>query len=96
MLKRYSVEYSLCFLKHSPPERYSYYTDEPAACEEFVQELLERGLRLHAIRHESLDLPQPEFDRIVRLAASRLATKCIGTSLGLEPADAQLRFGFTI
>lgn len=72
MLKKYTVEYSIQFRKHSPPEHHQYFTDDPVACEEFVQGLLERGMGLHAIRHDGSDLSRPDFDRIVKVGARRL------------------------
>jgi hypothetical protein len=43
MLKKYTVEYSLHFRKHSPPEHHQYFTDDPVALEDFLQSLLEDG-----------------------------------------------------
>ena len=40
------------------------------AVENFVQDLLIRGMGLHAIKHEGADLSRLEFDRIVKIAAS--------------------------
>jgi hypothetical protein len=95
MLTKYSVEYSLCFRKHSPPEHQFYYTDDPVACEDFVQELLERGMGVHAIRHEGLELPRPESDRIIKVAASGLAAKHVCTSLHIKADEERHRFGFS-
>lgn len=94
MLKKYTIEYSLSFRRHSPPEHHQYFTDDPVACEEFIQELLERGLGLHAIKHEGADLPRPDFDRIVKLAASRAAARMLCVSLHLKPEEEHYRFGF--
>ena len=41
------------FKKHAQMNHYS--SDDPVACEEFVEELLERGFRIQAIKHEGLD-----------------------------------------
>ncbi len=54
MLPKYTVEYTTQFRRHAQPSHYS--TDDPVACEEFVEELLERGLAIRAIKHEGLDL----------------------------------------
>ena len=94
MLTKYSVEYSQHFRKHSPPDHHCYYTDDPVAAEEFVQELLEKGMGIHAIKHEGADLPQPEFDRVVRVAAARLAAQCICVALNIKPSEERFRFGF--
>jgi hypothetical protein len=94
MLKKYCVEYSLCFRKHNPPEHHQYFTDDPLACEEFVEGLLEHGMGLHAIRHEGADLPPADFDRIVKVAAAAIASKFICTSLHIKAEEERYRFGF--
>lgn len=93
MLPKYTVEYSTKFRKHAQSNHYS--TDDPVACEEFVQELLERGFGIQAIKHEGLDLPRPEFDKVVKTAAGMLAAKHVCASLGLKPEEERHRFGFT-
>lgn len=95
MLKKYTVEYSMQFRKHHPPEHHQYYTDDPVACEEFIQELLQRGMGLHAIRRDGADLPGPEFDRMVKVAAAEVASRLICTTLHIKPEEERHRFGFT-
>jgi hypothetical protein len=94
MLKKYSVEYSVRLRRHSLAEHHFYSTDDPVACEEFIQDLLENGMGIHAIKHEGADLPRPSFDRVVKLAASALASKWICTSLSIKPEEEHHRFGF--
>lgn len=96
MLAKYSIEYSLAFRRHSPPQHQIYYTDDPVACEEFVHDLLERGMGIHAIRHDGVDLPQPEFDQIVKIATNALAARHVCTSLGLKAEEERYRFGFSV
>lgn len=92
MLPKYTIEYAARFRRHTQTNHYS--TDDPVACEEFVEELLERGLAIHAIRHEGMDLPKPEFDRIIKTAAGIMASKRICASLGIKPDEERFRFGF--
>lgn len=92
MLPKYTVEYSTPFRKHAQTSHYS--TDDPVACDEFVEELLDRGLIIQSIKHEGLDLPAKDFDRIVKTAAGALASKRICASLRLKPDETQFRFGF--
>jgi hypothetical protein len=63
-------------------------------CEEFLEELLERGLAIRAIKHEGLDLPKADFDRMIRTAAGMLASRHICASLGIKPEEEHFRFGF--
>ena len=93
MLPKYTVEYTAQFRRHAQPNHYS--TDDPVACEEFVEELLERRFVIRAIKHEGLDLPKPEFDRVVKTAAGMLASKHVCASLGIKPEEEKYRFGFT-
>ncbi|MBI5802864.1 MAG: hypothetical protein HZA92_19350 [Verrucomicrobia bacterium] len=93
MLPKYSVEYTTQFRRHAHTNHYA--TDDPVACQEFVEELLERGSGIHAIKHEGLELPRPDFDRIVKTAAAMLAAKHVCASLGIKPEEEKFRFGFT-
>lgn len=92
MIPKYSVEFSAALKQHTPISTYS--TDDPVACEEFIQELLDRGLLIKAIRHEGVDLPKVDFDRMVKTAAGALASKRICTSLGIKAEEERYRFGF--
>ena len=94
MLKKYSIEYSVQFRKHSPPQHHFHFTDDPIACEEFVQELLSHGMGLHGIKHEGVDLPPSEFDRVVKIAAAEIASKLLCTTLHIKPEEERYRFGF--
>ena len=93
MLPKYTVEYTTPFRRHAPTNHFS--TDDPVACEEFVEELLERRFPIRAIKHEGLDLPRHEFDRVVKTAAGMLASKRVCASLGIKPDEEKYRFGFT-
>ena len=92
MLPKYTVEYTVPFRKRAQTHHYS--SDDPVACEEFVEELLERGFRIQAIKHEGLDLPKPDFDKMIKTAAGMLASKHICASLGIKPEEERFRFGF--
>ena len=92
MLPKYNIEYTTRFGNHSQTSHYA--TDDPVACEEFVSELLEAGCLLRAIRHDGVDLPKPEFDRIVKTAGGMLASRHICAALGIKPEEEHFRFGF--
>lgn len=92
MLPKYTVEYTVPFRKH--PQIHHYSSDDPVACEEFVEELLERGFRIQAIKHDGLDLPKHDFDKMIKTAAGMLASKRICASLGIKPEEEHFRFGF--
>ncbi len=93
MMAKYTIEYGVPFRKHVQPHHFS--TDDPVACEEIVEDLLERGLAIRAIRHEGLDLPRHEFDRLVKTAAGMLAARSVCKSLDIKPEEEKYRFGFS-
>jgi len=92
MIPKYTIEYTTTFNKHAQGNHYS--TDDPVACEEFIEELLERGFGIRAIRHEGLDLSKSDFDKMVKTAAGMLASRRICISLGIKPEEEHFRFGF--
>ena len=93
MLAKYTVEYATQFKRHSPT--YQYYSDDPVACEEFLTELLERGYQIKAIRHEGVELPKADFDKMVRTGAEMMAAKSICSALGISAEEEHYRFGFS-
>ena len=92
MIPKYTIEYSIKLRKHAQTAHHS--TDDPVACEEVISDLLDRGFAVRAIKHEGVDLPRAEFDKMVRDAANRLASRKICESLGLKPEEERFRFGF--
>jgi hypothetical protein len=93
MLPKYTIEYTTRLRNHSEPGRYV--TDDPVACEEFVENLMEAGFPIKAIRHDGMELAGPDFDRIIKTAASMLASRHICASLGIKPEEEHFRFGFS-
>ena len=93
MMPKYNIEYALHFKRS--PEVYHYRSDDPVACEEFLEELLERGYHINAIRHEGLELPKADSDKMIKTAAGMLAGKAICSSLGISTEEEHFRFGFT-
>jgi hypothetical protein len=94
MLKQYTVEYSFQNRKHSPPPHQEYYVDDVVEVENFVQDLLARGMGVHAIKREGAEVPKVEFDRIVKVAAGEVAARLICASLHIKPDEERFRFGF--
>jgi hypothetical protein len=92
MLPKYTIEYTTQFKKHALTNHYS--SDDPVACEELLEELLERGVRIQSIKHEGLDLPRHDFDKMIKTAAGLIASKRICVALGIKPEEEKYRFGF--
>ena len=92
MLPKYTVEYGIQFKKSSPTYHYS--TDDPVSCEEFLTELLEREFHIIEIKHEGVGISRPDFDQMVKNAASMLASRHLCASLRIKPEEERFRFGF--
>jgi len=94
MLTKYIVEYNTQPRTKTPPSRHQ--TDDPVAVEGFLEELLDQGFGISAIKHEGVDLPKKDFDKLVKAAAAALASKRICRSLHIKPEEERFRFGSAI
>jgi hypothetical protein len=92
MIAKYHIEYAAKVGRHLQANHFQ--TDDPIACEEFLVELLERGLKIRAIKHEGVDLPRGEFDKMVRIAACIMAANHVCASLDLKVDEERFRFSF--
>ena len=92
MIPKYTVEYTVEFTKHAQTHHYS--ADDPVAFEEFLVDLLEYGFKIHSIKHEGLELPRADFDKLIKTAAGILAAKRVCASLSIKPEEERFRFGF--
>lgn len=93
MIPKYAVEYLLPNRKNQAPGHYG--TDDPVACEEFLTELLDRGICLRGIKHDGVELPREDFDRMVKTAAGMMAARRVCSSLQIKPEEEKYRFGFS-
>jgi len=92
MLKKFSIDY-VALPKHSP-RLFTHLTDDPVEAEEFLMHLLAAGARIKEIRHEGSALTAPQFDKMVKVAAERVASLMLRESIGADPAEIKSRFGF--
>lgn len=93
MIAKYHVDYGIPFRKRIANNVFT--TDDPVACEEFLLELLERGLTIQSIKHEGVALSQADFDKMVKTAAGMLAARHLCRSLGIKAEEERFRFGFS-
>ena len=91
MIPKYKIEYAIPFNRHALP--HYYVTDDPVACEEFLTELLDHGVKIIEVQHEGIALPKVESDKLIKTAAGILATNHICKSLGIDRVEAHHRFG---
>lgn len=92
MMNKFTIEYTQ---QLRDGKLHQYRSDDPVACQEFLEELLERGCHIRAIRHAGIDLPGQDFDKMIKTAAGMLASKAIRVSLGISTEEEHFRFGFT-
>ncbi len=92
MLSKFSIEYTV-HGRSSEMVR-AHRTDDPIEAEEFLMQLLTVGARIHAIKHEGVDLSRHQFDGMLKIASERLASERLRLSLGIDAAEARHRFGF--
>lgn len=94
MLAKFTIEYII------QPEHNkrldSHRTDDPVEAEDFLMSLLRIGARIHAIKHEGVELDESQTDRMLRIAAERLAAGLLARSLHLDAAAVKHRFGFAV
>jgi hypothetical protein len=92
MLAKFDIEYVI-HPQHN--QRHDIHrTDDPVEAEDFLMNLLIIGARIIAIKHEGIELEQPKSDRMLRVAAERLASRMLGRSLDLDSIEVKHRFGF--
>lgn len=92
MLAKYHIEYAMHLGRNAHVNHYQ--TDDPVAAEDFLVHLLEHGYRFHALRHDGLELPRHESDKMLKTAAGVLASRHLCTTLGIKPEEEHFRFGF--
>jgi len=93
MLTKYAIDY-VAFPHHRASTGFTYLTDDPIQAEEFLMHLLAVRARITAIRHDGATMTGHQFDRMLKVAAERLASELLKESLGLDAAEVKDRFGF--
>ncbi len=92
MLAKYHIEYAMHLGRKAHLNHYQ--TGDPVAAEEFLVHVLEHGYRFHTIRHEGVELQPQETDKLLKTAASVLASRHLCASLAIKPEEERFRFGF--
>jgi hypothetical protein len=92
MLAKFNIDYVL-FPQHNARVA-THRTDDPVEAEDFLMNLLSTGSRIVAIRHDAVELEPHQFDRMIKVAIERLASRLLETSLALDSAAVKHRFGF--
>ena len=92
MLSKFAIDYTI-FPQHNKRVE-THRTDDPVEAEDFLMHLLASGARIQSIKHEGVELDQTKSDKMIRLAAERLISRLLATSLHLDSAAVKHRFGF--
>lgn len=94
MITKFAIEYTVT---HRPKaDVRTHRTDDPVEAEDFLMQLLASGARIQAIKHEGVELPHAQFDRMLKVASERLAAQLLRCSLEIDAAEVKHRFGFAI
>lgn len=91
MLAKYNIEFATNGTGHELINHHL--TDDPVACEVFLTDLLDRRIKIRRLTHDGVELPRPEFDRMIKTAAGMMAARHVCHSLGIDSAEVRHRFG---
>lgn len=94
MLAKFNIEYVIHPQHNNRLDTHR--TDDPVEAEDFLMNLLGVGARICAIKHEGIALDAPQSDRMLRVAAERLAARLLCRSLDLDAAAVKHRFSFAV
>lgn len=94
MNPKYEIEFGM---RHGAAELAGnrFETDDPVACEEFVNLLLEKRVRINVVKRDGQPLEGKSFDRMLKTAAGMMASEHLCAALGIDSEEERVRFGFT-
>ncbi len=92
MIAKFSIDY-VNFPQHNKRVD-THRIDDPVEAGDFLMNLLILGARISSIKHEGVELGSHAFDKMIKQAAERVASRLIGTSLHLDSVEVRHRFGF--
>ena len=89
---KYAVDYRPFELRRG--REFTRNAEERAEAERVVMQLLVAGARITAVRCNGRTLAAPQFDRLLKAAAGRVAAGLLQASLSLDAAQVHVRFGY--
>jgi hypothetical protein len=92
MLHKFTIEYARHPRSYEPAGTHR--TDDPVEAEEYLMQLLLARSRILSIKHEGVEIPTAQFDRMIKVAAERLISETLSHSLDIDSAQVRHRFGF--
>jgi len=94
MLNKFAIDY-IAFPHHSHGRTFTHFTDDPIEAEDFLISLLAARARITAIRHDGAPISGHPFDRLLKVAADRIASALLRESLSIDSVQVKDRFGFS-
>jgi hypothetical protein len=92
MIPKFSINY-ITFPQHNKRID-THHTDDPVEAGDFLMHLLVLGARISDIKHDGVELGPHAFDQMIKVAAERIASRLVCTSLQLDSVAVKHRFGF--
>jgi hypothetical protein len=92
MISKYDIEFTVNPSHNTRVDTHR--TNDPVEAEDFLVTLLTVGALIHGIKHEGVALSPAQSDRMVHVAADRLVSGLLRTSLKLDAPEVKHRFGF--
>lgn len=92
MLNKFAIDYTV-FPQHRG-RSFTHLSDDPIEVEDFLMHLLAARARITAIRHNGAVMTDHQFNRMLKVAAERIASELLRESLSLDAAEIKDRFGF--
>lgn len=92
MISKFDIEYII--QPHHNKRVDTHRTNDPVEAEDFLMGLLSLGAKIVSLKHEGIDLSEVQADQMLRVAAERLASRMLCSSLSLDSVAVKHRFGF--
>ena len=92
MLNKFAIDYVA--FPHHGSRSFTHLTDDPIEAEDFLMHLLAARAHVTGIRHEGAAMSGRQFDRMLKVAAERIASALLRESLSLDASEVKDRFGF--
>jgi hypothetical protein len=90
MLHKFTIEYARHPRSQEPAGTHR--TNDPVEAEEYLMQLLLARSRILAIKHEGVEIPRAQFDRMLKVASERLVSELLGHALDIDTAAVRHRF----
>ncbi len=92
MLAKFAIDY-IAFPNHRT-RPFTHLTDDPIEAEDFLMHLLASRATIIEIRHDGAAMTGHQFDRMLKVAAERIASALLRKSLSIDASEIKDRFGF--